>query len=97
MVFIKHNSLKSDRFFNTIFIPYFSGSSFFKVQVFQGAGFSGSRFLSVRVQGSGPGFSGSSLKLVQNEKLNYKEAKCIFLNAKHIIFSFRLRDPGVQF
>ena len=42
MVLIKHNYLKSDIFFNPIFIPGFSGSRFFRVQVFQGPGFSGS-------------------------------------------------------
>ena len=46
MVFVKHNSLKSDIFFNPIFIPGFSESRFFRVQVFQGPG-PGSR---VRVQ-----------------------------------------------
>ena len=46
MVFVKHNSLKSDIFFNPIFIPGFSGSRFFRLQVFQGPA-SGSR---VRVQ-----------------------------------------------
>ena len=56
MVFIKHNSLKSGIFFNRIFIPGFSGSRFFRVQVFQGPGFSGSRS---RVQGPGPGFRSS--------------------------------------
>ena len=52
MVFVKHNSLKSDIFFNPIFFPGFSGSRFFRVQVFQGLGFSGSRSR-VRVQGPG--------------------------------------------
>ena len=54
MVFVKHNPLKSDIFFNPIFIPGFSGSRFFRVQVFQRPGFlgSGSR---VQVQGPGPG------------------------------------------
>ena len=33
MVFVKHNSRKSDIFFNPIFIPGFSGSRFFRVQV----------------------------------------------------------------
>ena len=33
MVLIKHNSLKSDIFFNPIFFPGFSGSRFFKVRV----------------------------------------------------------------
>ena len=60
MVFVKHNSLKSDIFFNPTFIPGFSGSRFFKVQVFQGPGpGSGSGSVSEsRVQGPGPG-SGS--------------------------------------
>ena len=49
MVFVKHNSLNSDIFFNPIFIPGFSGSRFFRVQVFQGPGFSGSGYR-VRVQ-----------------------------------------------
>ena len=47
MVFIAHNSLKSDIFFNPIFIPCFSGFMLFRVQVFQGPGpgpGSGSRF-----------------------------------------------------
>ena len=46
MVFIKHNSLKSDRFFNTIFIPCLSRSRFFWIQVFQGPdpGFRSSQF-----------------------------------------------------
>ena len=54
MVFVKHNPLKSDIFFNPIFIPGLSGSRFFRVQVFQRPGFlgSGSR---VQVQGPGPG------------------------------------------
>ena len=63
MVFIEHNSLKSDIFL----IPYlfhvfqdscFSGSRFFRVQIFQSPGFSGSRFFSVQ-DFQGPGFSGS--------------------------------------
>ena len=66
MVFIKHSSLKSDIFFNPIFIPRFPGSMYFRVQVFQspdldfrmGQGFaeSGFRF---QVQGLGPGFRSS--------------------------------------
>ena len=66
MVFVKHNSLKSDIFFNPIFIPGF-----------QGPGFSESRFFRVRgpdpgsgsgsesrvwVQGPGPG-SGSRVQV----------------------------------
>ena len=61
--FIKHNSLKSDLFFNPIFIPCLSGSRFFRVQIFQGPDFSRSRFFKVQVsQGSGflvPGYSRS--------------------------------------
>ena len=62
MVFVKHNSLKSDIFFNPIFFPGFSGSMFFRVQVFQSPSFSGSRFFRVQVfQGPGPG-SGSRVQ-----------------------------------
>ena len=51
MVFVKHNSLKSDILFNPIFIPGLSGSRFFMIGVqdpgpgsrVQGPG-SGSRF-----------------------------------------------------
>ena len=50
MVFIKHNYLKSDIFFNPILISCFSGSKFCWVQVFQGPCFSGSRFFRVRGQ-----------------------------------------------
>ena len=56
MVLIKHNPLKSDIFLNPIFIPGFSGSMFFRVQVFQGPCFSGSMFFKVQVfQGPSPG------------------------------------------
>ena len=50
MVFIKHNSLNSDKHFNSIVIPCFLGFKVSRVQVCQGPGFSGSRFLRVRVQ-----------------------------------------------
>ena len=65
MIFLKHNFLKSDIFFNLIFIPCFSESMFFRVQVFQGPGFLGSRFCRVQIfcvqvfQGPGPGFRSS--------------------------------------
>ena len=56
MVFVKHNSLKSDIIFNPIFIPGFTGSRLFRAQVFQSLGpWSGSRSR-VRVQGPGSGF-----------------------------------------
>ena len=63
MVFVEHNSPKSDIFL----IPYlfhvfqdscFSGSRFFRVQIFQSPGFSGSRFFWVH-DFQGLGFSGS--------------------------------------
>ena len=50
MVFIKYYSLKSDIFFHPLFSSYFSGSRFSKVQVFQGPGFSGSRFYWVHLK-----------------------------------------------
>ena len=68
MVFVKHNSLKSDKFFNPIFIPGFLGSKF-----------SGSRFLRIRVQGPefgsrvqgpGPGFRSSQDMDLYLERLN---------------------------
>ena len=51
MVLIKHNYLKSDIFFNSIFIPGFSESRFFRVQVFR-----------VRVQG--PGYRSSPCETI---------------------------------
>ena len=75
MVFVKHNSLKSDIFFNLIFIPDFSGSRFFRAQVLEGPGFLGSRVqgpgsvsrVRVLVQGpgSGPGSVSGSRVWVQ--------------------------------
>ena len=56
MVFIKHNSLKSDIFVNPIFIPGFSGSSFFKIQVFRVQVFQGPG------QGPSPSFRSSHPK-----------------------------------
>ena len=73
MVFIKHNSLKSGIFFNRIFIPGFSGSRFFRVQVFQGPGFSGSRS---RVQGPGPGFRSSQNITGETFFLKKSHTKC---------------------
>ena len=50
MVFIEHNSLKSDIFLIPYLFHVFQGSCFlFRVQVFQSSGFSGSRFR-IRVQ-----------------------------------------------
>ena len=54
MVFIKHNSLKSDIFlipylFHVFQDPCFQGSRFFRVQVFESPGFPGSGFF--RFQG----------------------------------------------
>ena len=70
MVFVKHNSLKSDIFFNLMFIPGFSGSRFFRAQVFEGPGFpgSGSRgrvWVRVRVHGPGSGPGSASGSRVQ--------------------------------
>ena len=48
MVFIKHNSLKPDIFFNPIFMSCFSGSMFFSVHVFQDPCYSGSIFFKVQ-------------------------------------------------
>ena len=68
MVFLKHNSLKPDIFFNPIFIPDFSGSRFFRVQLFQGPGpGSGSRVQSPGPEsgsGPGPGFRSSLVESI---------------------------------
>ena len=75
MVFIKHNSLKSGIFFNPKLIPGFSGPRIFRVQVFQGLGFSRSESRvqgpgsTVQVQGPGPGFRSSPLKSIKRKKL----------------------------
>ena len=63
MVFIKHNSLKLDIFFNPIFISCFSGSMFLRIHVFpvefgsHRNGGSGDIMIRVQVfQGPDPGF-----------------------------------------
>ena len=91
---MKHNSLKSDRFFNTIFIPYFSGSMFFWVQVFQGPGFQGSGFSESRfvgVQGLGPGFRSSPHRSI------YQQASLNKAIDKKIKSRFSTKLDGVWF
>ena len=80
MVFVKHNSLKSDIFFNPIFIPGFPGSRFFRVQVFQGPGFLGS---GPRVQGTG---SGSRVRVQVLEVATESPLKMI----KNVFFYLKL-------
>ena len=58
------NSLKSDIFFNSIFIPCFSRFMYFRVHVFQAPGFSRSIFFRIQVF-QGPSFSGSRFFRVQ--------------------------------
>ena len=90
MVFMKHNSLKSDVFFNPIFIPCFSGSRFFRVQIFQGPGPGLSRSWSrVRVQVlevalSFPVNNNSQLQIVQPE----------FTTRKHMVKLSAEADNG---
>ena len=76
MVFLKHNSLKSDIFFNAIFIPCFSGSIFFRVQVFQSPGDSGFRFSRVWAQDPGPGFRSSHKKEIFFIKKTIEKDTC---------------------
>ena len=65
MVFINNNFLTSD-IFNPVFIPCFSGSIFFRVQV----------FLGIWVQGLGPGFTSSQTLRVNNSRIfEIKKAK----------------------
>ena len=66
MVFIKHNPLKLDIYFDPIFVSCFSESRFFRVP-----GFSGSRFFRVQVfQGPGPGFISSPLNILVRDVIN---------------------------
>ena len=98
MVFIRYNSLKSDMFL----IPYlfhafqdtcFSGSRFFRAQVFQGPGFSGSRIFWVQVF-KGPGFSGSRFSRVQVLRVH------VFLDPGFFgsrFFRVQVKGPGPGF
>ena len=88
MVILKHNSLNPEIFFNAIFFPYFSGSMFFRVQVFQSSCFSGSRFFRVQVF-QGPGYSGSRLFRVQVFQ------GPVFLGSR--FFRVRVQGPGPGF
>ena len=71
MVFVKHNSLKSDIFFNPIFIPGFSGS--------------GSRVWDngpgSRVQGPGPSFRSSRESI---NKMNIRNTKVVYLHKESL-------------
>ena len=112
MVFIKHNSLKSDIFFNPIFIqgfsgsrlfrvrvfqsPGFSGSRFFRVQVFQSPGFSGSRFFRVRVQGSGFSGSGSRVQLQVLEVAEYNMRNILLKNHTQNVVEKLFPDPFLK-
>ena len=64
MIFLKQNSLKPDIFFNPIFISCFSECVFFRVQVFQSPGFSGSSLFRAQYF-QGPAYSGSRFFRIQ--------------------------------
>ena len=64
MIFLKQNSLKPDIFFNPIFISCFSECVFFRVQVFQSTGFSGSSLFRAQYF-QGPAYSGSRFFRIQ--------------------------------
>ena len=81
MVLMKHNSLKSDIFFNPIFVPGFSGSRFFWVR--------GPSPVS-RVQGPDPG-SGSRF---QKQPWISCMSKLFFACKKYIIYGVRKKPPG---
>ena len=69
MVLIEHKYLKSDIFFNPIFIPGFSGSRFFRVQGFR-VGVQGPDPRSrawVQVQGPGPGYRSSPERILEKQ------------------------------
>ena len=101
MVLIKHNSLKSDIFFNPIFIPGFSGSRFFRIQNFQGPGLSEPRFFRVqiqdlrpesesRVRDQGPG-SWSRVRVQVLEVANQRYLKARDLLQKNFLWKLILR------
>ena len=86
MVFVKHNPLKSDIFFNPIFIPGFSGFRIFRIQ---GPG-SGSR-TRVQVQGPGSGFGsriqgpGSGFQKQQKRSdISYQQKICPLRNQSNL-------------
>ena len=83
MVILKHNSLNPEIFFNAIFFPYFSGSMFFRVQVFQSSCFSGSRFFRVQVF-QGPDYSGSRFFRVRVQVLEVARAFRFFRNIRYL-------------
>ena len=78
MVFIEHNSLTSDIFFNPIFFPCFSGFMLFRVQVFQSPGLFRVQVFQV-FQGPGPGFR-SSLFFGQDLKSSYSNKSFLLFN-----------------
>ena len=98
MIFRKHSSLKSNKFFNAIFLPCFSESKFFKAQVFrvwvfQGPGFSGSRSR-IYNQGPGPDFRSSQILTIVGFKLKlgivYRHQ---FLRAIQSVLSISMKSP----
>ena len=74
-VLINYNMWSSNHFSTSSGFPRFSGSRFFRAQVFQGPGFLGSRFFRIRVQGPGPGFRSSP----NDER---KSNRCLHRNCK---------------
>ena len=102
MVILKHNSLNPEIFFNAIFFPYFSGSMFFRVQVFQSSCFSGSRFFRVQVF-QGPGYSGSGLfrvQVFQGPGPGFRSSTCISILSKYTVFrntNLLIWEGGINF
>ena len=95
-LFIKHNSIKSETYFNpthiySIFsrIHVFQGPNFFG-QYFSRSGFSGSRFIRVWVQGPGPGLRSSTLYLHGNHS---SASRCSPVSLLHISEHLFTRTP----
>ena len=66
----------------------FSRSRFFRVQVFQGPGFSGPRFFRVQVfQDPGPGFRSSHVKLVKFHFLDIPTKHWFYLNSSNVFIN----------
>ena len=98
MIFRKHSSLKSNKFFNAIFIPCFSGSRLFKAQVFrvwvfQDPGFSGFRSR-ICNQGPGPDFRSCQILTIAGFKLKLGTVyRHYFLRAIQSVLSISMKSP----
>ena len=95
-VLISYDMCSSNHFSISSRFRCFSRSRFFRVQVFQGPGFSGTRFLGSgsRVQDPGPGYRSSrlavhSLKKIQKQPLEVQKQSPNMFRKKRCSYKFR--------